>query len=134
MGLVDVKDHEFDEKYQNMKKHWPEQFAKWVEGTKGRHRSLNETIRKCMLKPVRVAAGLGNPPNKYSNNRTESMNHVIKEQINNNAVDLITFLSRVEKMIFNQQKDEMIKAIYRMGEYRLVRAEDCCSIGMGKDE
>ena len=45
-----------------------------------------------MLTEMRVAAGLENSPNKWVNNRIESLNLVIKEQINNNAVDMITLL------------------------------------------
>ena len=44
-----------------------------------------------MFTAVRVAAGLGNSTNKWVNNRMESLNLVIKEQINNNAVDMVNF-------------------------------------------
>ena len=73
-----------------------------------------------MLTVVRVAAGLGNPPNKWVNNRMESLNLVIKEQINNNAVDMVTFLEAVKENVFDQQLEELVKGIYWMGEYRLV--------------
>ena len=69
---------------------------------------------------VRVAAGLGNPPNKWVNNRMESLNLVIKEQINNNAVDMVTFLEAVKEKVFDQQLEELVKGIYGIGEYRLV--------------
>ena len=62
-----------------------------MEATKFRLRSLKSTIEKCMLREVRVAAGLGNPPNKWVNSRMESLNLVIKKQINNNPVDMVTF-------------------------------------------
>ena len=52
---------------------------------------MKSTIEKCMLAEVTVAAGLGNPPNKWVNNSMESLNLVIKEQINNNAVGMVTF-------------------------------------------
>ena len=54
-----------------------------------------------MLTEVRVAAGLGKPPNKWVNNRMESLNLVIKEQINNNAVDMVTFLVAVKDKVFD---------------------------------
>ena len=73
-----------------------------------------------MLTEVRVAAGLRNPPNKWVNNRMESLNLVIKEQINNNAVDMVTFLEAVKEKVFDQQLEELVKRIYGMGEYRLV--------------
>ena len=71
-------------------------------------------------KEVIVAAGLGNSPNKWVNNRMESLNLVIKEQINNNAVDMVTFLEAVKEKVFDQQLEELVKRIYGIGEYRLV--------------
>ena len=91
-----------------------------MKTTKFRLRSLKSTIEKCMLTEVRVAAGLGNPPNKWVNNRMESLNLVIKEQINNNAVDMVTFLEAVKEKVFDQQLEELVKGIYGIGEYRLV--------------
>ena len=70
-----------------------------------------------MLTEVRVVAGLGNPPNKWVNNRMESLNFVIKEQINNNAVDMVTFLEAVKEKLFDQELEELVKGIYEMGEY-----------------
>ena len=40
---------------------------------------------------MRVKAGLGNPPKKWVNNLSESMNNIIKEPINYNAVDIVKF-------------------------------------------
>ena len=45
---------------------------------------------------------------------------MIKEQINNNAVDMVTFLEAVKEKVFDQQLEELVKGIYGMGEYRLV--------------
>ena len=50
----------------------------------------------------------------------ESLNLVIKEQINNNAVDMVTFLEAVKEKVFDQQLEELVKGIYGIGEYRLV--------------
>ena len=50
----------------------------------------------------------------------ESLNLVIKEQINNNAVDMVTFLEVVKEKVFDQQLEELAKGIYGMGEYCLV--------------
>ena len=43
--------------------------------------SLVDTFKVCTNKNDRIAAGLGNPPNKFNNQRTESMNSVVKEAI-----------------------------------------------------
>ena len=64
-----------------------------------------------ILIEVRVAAGLGNPLNKWENNRMESLNLAIKEQIYNNAA---------KEKVFGQQLEEVVKGIYRMGKYYLV--------------
>ena len=50
----------------------------------------------------------------------ESLNLVIKEEINNNAADMVTFLEVVKEKVFDQQLEELVKRIYGMGEYRLV--------------
>ena len=41
-------------------------------------RSFNETFETRMIKCVRVKAGLGNPPNTWVNNLSESMNNISK--------------------------------------------------------
>ena len=50
----------------------------------------------------------------------ESLNLVIKEKINNNAVDMVTFLEAVIEKVFAQQLEELVKGIYVIGEYGLV--------------
>ena len=40
---------------------------------------MKMTLKLCMMKSTRIAAGLGNPPNKWDNQQTESLNNVIKE-------------------------------------------------------
>ena len=40
-----------------------------------------------MLKPVHIAAGLGNPPNKFHTQRAEAMNNILKEETDNRKVD-----------------------------------------------
>ena len=92
-----------------------------METTKFRLRSLKPTIEKCKLTEVRVAAEFGNPPNKWVNNTMESLNLVIKELINNNAVDMVTFLEAEKEKVFDQQLEQLVKEIYGMGEYHLVK-------------
>ena len=64
-----------------------------------------------ILIEVRVAVGLGNPLNKWENNRMESLNLAIKEQIYNNAA---------KEKVFGQQLEEVVKGLYRRGKYYLV--------------
>ena len=74
-------------------------------------------MKACMLKPVRTATGLGSPPNIWKNNRTESIHSVMKKELRNESLDIDTFLERVKDRVFDQQVEEMITAIYGMGEY-----------------
>ena len=120
MGLVDYDDpRSFDGRYEIIAMKFPSDFVKWLESKVGRARSLTETMKKCMLKPVRTAAGLGNPPNKWVNNTTESLHSVIKEELGYEALDAATFLERVKERVFDQQLQEMIRGIHGLGEYRL---------------
>ena len=86
--------------------------------TQGRARSLKETLKKCMLKPVRVAAGLGNPPNKFVNQRTESLNTVIKEALVNKKLDQVSYHDIIYDKVFKCQEEEIMKAFIGSGEYR----------------
>ncbi|CAB4016779.1 High affinity nerve growth factor receptor [Paramuricea clavata] len=120
MGLVDSETaEEFEQRYVDMEKEWPEGFQSWMQTTRGRARSLKETLKQCMLKPVRTNAGLGDPPNKWSNQRTESMNNVIKEANQNQISDQVRIHEVIENNVIKQQENEYIKAIYNTGEYRL---------------
>ncbi|KXJ18326.1 High affinity nerve growth factor receptor, partial [Exaiptasia diaphana] len=119
-GLVDCDTNvEFQKMYAELEAKWPEEFRNWFETTCGRVRSLRETIRQCMLKPVRIAAGLGDPPNKWSNQRTESINNIIKEANHNQVCDQVQIHEVIESRVIKQQEHEYIKAIYNTGEYRL---------------
>lgn len=119
-GLVDCESEiEFEELYVNKEAHWPEQFKEWMVTNKGRHRSMKATLKFCMLNPIRIAAGLGNPPNKWDNQRTESLNNVIKEAAENQVTDQATIHEILDAEVIQQQEQEYIKAIYGMGEYRL---------------
>ena len=72
------------------------------------------------MKCVRIKAGLGNPPNKWVNNLSESMNNIIKEAVSYSAVDIVSSLEIIKENVFQQQKDELVCGIHGMGEYRLV--------------
>ena len=62
-----------------------------------------------MIKCVRIKAGLGNRPNKWVNNLSESMNNITEELVNYNTVDIVSFLDTTKEKVFQQQKDELIR-------------------------
>ena len=45
----------------------------------------------------------------------------MKEELRNESLDIDTFLQRVKDRVFDEQVEEMIAAIYGMGEYRLFK-------------
>ena len=87
----------------------------WLQETRGRKESLLGTMKTCMLKSVRTATGLGSPPNIWKNNKAESLNSVMKEELRNESLDIDRFLERVKDRVFDQQVEEIIRAIYGMG-------------------
>jgi hypothetical protein len=72
-----------------------------------------------MGKDVRIAAGFGNPPNKYTNQRAESMNNVLKEALGNRYTDQSAVHDLVYQKVVTPQEMELIKANYMQGEYLL---------------
>lgn len=119
-GLVDCDTaDEFEKMYVERERDWPEEFKKWMLTEKGRVRSLKETLKECMLRPVRIAAGLGNPPNKWDNQRTEAINNVINEEADHQVSDQAAIHEILEARVIKQQESEYVKAIYNTGEYRL---------------
>ena len=81
-GFVDCDtNQEFDEAYAEFIAACPGQFTKWLETKQGRLQNIPDMIKQCMLKPIRTRAHLGNPPNRYTTNSTESMHNLLKEQV-----------------------------------------------------
>ncbi len=83
---------------------------------KGRLRPLSETLKKCMSRTVRTSAGLGDPPNKYDNNRCESFNNVLKDATKRSDIDQVEIHALVENKIVKDQQAELAKAIFGFGE------------------
>jgi len=105
-GLVDCDmELEFNQRYVDLETKWPEDFKKWMLGISRRHRSLKDTLELCMLKSVCTAAGLGDSPNKWSNQRTESLNNVIKEEANNHVTDQATIHEIIQKLVKDQEEE-----------------------------
>ena len=120
IGLVDcTSEEQFDKELRVTECQWPEAFTIWLSSSEGRLRPFSESMKKCMLRPVRVAAGLGNPPNKWQNQRTEAYNNVLKEEISRQKTDQVTTHDLIEKHVVQHHLDKLVKAIYQMGEYRL---------------
>ena len=119
-GLVDVDDaHEAS--ISSLKEIWnnrelpfnnPPRFYDWFIA------NCKDAVKTTMLKSLRVAAGLGNPPQPYYTNDVECHNNVIKQQTNYRAQELPQFIDSMKRMIENQKK-EVERAIVGMGEYKI---------------
>lgn len=120
-GLVDHETSSFYKAYERVAKAWPIEFQDYMVSNHLRLRPLKETLLLCMGKQVRIDAGLGNPPNKFNNQRAESMNSVLKESLGNIFVDQASVHDLVHANIVLPQEREMIKALYGQGEYRLAK-------------
>ena len=68
-----------------------------------------------------MAAGLGNPPNKWHNQATEALHHVMKEDAHGQSIDQATIHKNVNHRVVQQQNSEFIKAVYGTGEYCFAR-------------
>ena len=99
-------------------------FSEWFK------RYKCSTIKQAMLRPVRVRAGLGNSPSTFTTNASESINALLKNQVEYKKSDVPVFLDKLQNAIDEQQK-EVERAIVNIGKYRfcekykhLVKNED----------
>ena len=71
-----------------------------------------------MLKPIRMEAGLGNPPREYTNNDPESANFVIKHGLNFDEKKPHEFVQEMKNIIERQYRDED-RAVFGKGPYEV---------------
>ena len=71
-------------------------------------------MKKKMLKPLRVKAGLGDKPSMFTTNASESMNAVLKRKVDYKKNELPDFLEQLRKVIDEQQR-ELERAIISIG-------------------
>lgn len=84
-----------------------------------------------MLKPVRICAGLENPPNPFYTNDVESHCNVIKKHTNYTAHELPQFVEKMKTLIIIQ-KEEIERAVIGMGEYRVAKNFSHLAVGARK--
>ena len=80
------------------------------------HFKANET--KTSIKPVRIEAGLGDPPNEFTTNNVESGNFIIKHGINFDKQKPQEFIEKFKEIINMQFRNED-RAIFGKGPYNL---------------
>ena len=120
--MVDAEPSELNEQFANLKTTWDEReaslgslkpcFHDWFE------KNCLKEVRYCMLKEKRELAGLGSPPEPFYTNDVESKNRVLKHQTDYKPQELPAFVEAM-KTLFQEQKQEVEKAIMGLGEYKL---------------
>ena len=121
-GLVDAEDDDcYEASLCSLQKVWndrerevndPPMFYEWFVG------NCKDMVKRTMLKPVRVSAGLGNPPQPFYTNDVESHNNVIKLHTKYTAQELPQFVEKMKALI-TTQRNEIERAVVGMGEYRV---------------
>ena len=78
---------------------------------------FSEVFKKNAIKEARKQAGLGNPPIAFYNNRSESVNRLLKRHVEGKKCTLPFFIDKMKEMA-SEQKDMKTKAHIRIGEWR----------------
>ena len=117
-GLVDSRNEaEFDQGSRILYSKWSQlglplaKFTKWFQECKC------DLIKKCMLKPIRIEAGLGDPPLLFTTNASESINALLKRKVDYKKNELPEFLEKLKQAIDDQER-ELERAIIGRGKYR----------------
>ena len=125
-GLVDAhSEAEFDAKLCSLTLKWEEleelrnkksenqiTFYSWFK------KYHAEEIKSTMIRSVREAAGLGDPPSEFCTNDSEAINSALKQFLGFKKPDWPIFNDKMRKFVFNQQ-EEVCKAIISLGQYSL---------------
>lgn len=113
-GLVDANDvYDLHCKLQSLKTAWESlvpDFFDWFVKNK------LLALETSMLKPVRQASGLGNPPEPFYTNDVESINRVIKRKTDYRTSEWPDFC-RLARELVDEQEGEIEKAVIGVGEY-----------------
>lgn len=122
-GLVDCdSEDQFDFKLKELEVEWrqletsksasPQNFFNWFQ------KYHAEEFKSCMLRPVRQAAGLGDPPSEFFTNDSEAINSAIKQYLKFKKLDWPTFNESMKRFVMDQQ-EEVSKSIVGTGQYIL---------------
>ena len=78
----------------------------------------SHVMKETMLKPVRQEAGLGNPPEQFSTNASESVNAVLKAKVDYKRSKLPAFVRKMEELV-KDQKSEFELAVISRGKFQI---------------
>ena len=129
LGLVDaVSEQDYDTKFGALKQRWNElemrgkrvptgeevipEFYSWFEAHK------SHVVRSSMIQSVRKAAQLGDPPEKFYTNASESTNNVLKIKVDRKQQSLPDFVNHAKDLVGTYEKN-IERAFYQRGDWRL---------------
>ena len=109
-GLVNASDNDdFQKKLDALLDKWRnldmsisadmERFLQYFVGNKV------AVIRDTMLRPIRIDCGLGNPPDIFTTNASESMNALLKHKVDYRRSELPVFVDKVKELAAEQQTE-----------------------------
>ena len=78
----------------------------------------SDVMKETMLKSVRQAASLGNPPEQFSTNASESVNAVLKAKVDYKRSELPLFVRKIEELV-KDQKSEFELAVINRGKFQI---------------
>ena len=124
-GLVDINsEDEFDSKLQSLEPIWAEfenlrskksdnkiTFYAWF------CKYHAEEIKSTMIRSVREAPGLGDPPSEFCTNDSEAINSALKQFLAFKKSDWPIFNEKMRKFVSSQE--EVCKSIICLGQYSL---------------
>ena len=132
LGLVDaVSSSDFDTKLARVEEWWNKlernsrrvvpgeciipEFYSWFVTEK------SHVVRSSMIASVRKAAQLGDPPERFYTNASESTNNVLKLKINRKPQSLPAFVDHARELVCAYEKNTE-RAFFRRGDWRLADA------------
>ena len=92
-----------------------------------------------MIRPVRIRAGLGDPPVQFTTNRVECINHLLSDEADGQPQNLPQ-ITKIVRALVERQRKNVEWAIIGKGPYRLhptlekheVSEEAWCSMDINK--
>ena len=75
-------------------------------------------MKESMLKPVRIEAGLGDPPKEYTNNDPEAANFMVKHALKLDSKRPHEFIDEIKNLIETQFRNED-RAVFGKGPYEI---------------
>ena len=79
-----------------------------------------KTVKEAMLAPIRIDAGLGDPPTEYTTNDIEAGNLMVKYHLNFTKSDPAKFINDIKDVIDLQFRNED-RAVCGGGPYKLAK-------------